>query len=137
MNGECARRGVTLDQHCHSDTSGGGCRLYWTKQGTSPAEFRGFIEAAAVCRARQKAALSLADYPLPYWAEKAYLIACAVYATIEGEMQDDMDGEDTKTDFAVTGEGDSGAFSLIHQHMSELRLRRTETTYGRKRTGSS
>jgi hypothetical protein len=133
--GECARNGKTLANHCHPDMERDGCRFYWTKEGVTPLEFQGFMQAVAVCRARQKAGLDLTRYELPYWAEKAYLIGTGVYTIAEAELNDDTENEGT--DYEVKGSGDSGAFKLINQHMQELRLRRTVTTYGTKRDGSN
>ncbi len=82
------------------------------------------MEAALVCRARQKAGYSLADYPLPYWAEKVHLLATAISAQVENEQMDEEDDTGNSKDFVITGAGDSGAFALIHQHMQEMKEKR-------------
>lgn len=111
IEGECARKGKTLDEWCKPD----GCALYFTKKGVTPVEFQGLMDAAFVCRARQKAGLDLTRYPMPFWAEKAYLLANGIFSQVENEYDDDDDvvGRPKFT------KGDSGVFALINEHLAE------------------
>lgn len=113
----------------------GGCRLFFTKKGSTPFEFRGLLDAVFVCRARQKAGLTLEGFPLPYWAERAYLVGNGVYAQVEQENIEE-DEEDT-TDFGITSPGDSGAFSLIYEELRARRVTKVNNVYGRQHNSSS
>ena len=119
IQGECGKRGTTLEEHCHSDMVHGGCKLWYTKRGTTPVKFRGLCDAVFVCRARQKSGLDLTNYPMPYWAEKAHIIGTSVYTQVEnsGNEQED-DG------WMVLGAGDTDAFKLINQHMREMNAKK-------------
>ena len=94
--------------------------MYWTKKGSTPIQYRGLMDAVFVCRARQNAGLDLKDYPIPFWAEKAYLVGAAVYNLVENSSLDEDDG----SEWQVTGKGDSGAFALINEHMREMKGKR-------------
>lgn len=114
MRGPCAKLGRTLDQHCNKES----CKLYWTKKGTTPTELKGFAEATFVLRARQKAGYSPADVKYPYWAERAHIVGNSVFTQIENEFDEDDESGSNKTDFSIKGEGDSGAFALIHRELA-------------------
>ncbi len=138
IDGECIKRGRKLDDICHSDTENGGCRLYWTKPGTTPLEYAGFIEAVNTCRARNEAGLDLASYPIPGWAEKVYLLGVVIIKQVEAETSAEAgEGSDGATDFQLKGEGDSGAFSAVYQYFEQGRVKRVKPIYGRQRDGSS
>lgn len=117
LQGECARLGRTLEQHCHPQS----CKFYYTKRGTTPILFQGLQDAVFVCRARQKAQLGFDGYALPFWAEKAYLIGNAILTQVENEYDDD-DDDDSLTSKGIK-KGDSGTFALIDKHLAEQGLR--------------
>ena len=113
----------------------GGCKLYHTKKGSTPFEFRGLLDAVFVCRARHKAGLPLAGFPLPYWAERAYLVGNGVYAQVEQESYEE--DEEESTDFGITSPGDSGAFGLIYQELQQRRVTTVRNVYGRQHNSGS
>lgn len=77
------------------------------------------MDAVFVCRARQKAGLDLANYPLPHWAEKAYLVGNSVFTQAENESNEDEDDAGNTQAYRIQGAGDSGTFALIHEHLRE------------------
>ncbi len=123
MLGHCASLGRTLEQECRPDR----CTLFYTKKGSTPSEFQGLLEALAVCRARQKAGLDLINYPLPYWAEKVYLLGNGVYSQVQAELdegQGEDGGEGEFISFDPNAKGDSDAFKLIREDFDEIKNRR-------------
>lgn len=121
--GRCARTGRTLEDYCHE--AAGGCDLYFTKAGVTPLEFRGMMQAVYMLRARQNGKLDLYQHLYPYWAEQAYMLGNQVFSQVESEKME-TDEDNKPNQFALTGKGDSGAFSAIYEYMNENRLKPRE-----------
>lgn len=79
-----------------------------------------------VCRARHKGGLDLKDLPLPFWAEKAYIVGVVVYTQVENSYEPDEKDDDGTNFGRIRGKGDSGTFSLIHEALIESNQRLKE-----------
>lgn len=86
------------------------------------------MDALFLWRARREAKLKMMEDAMPFWAEKAYLVGNAVLARVEAEEADT--GEDgaspQESAFQIKGEGDSGAFKHIYEHMKALGVKKRE-----------
>lgn len=120
INGPCARMGRSLDEFCRPVESG--CKLYWTKDGVIPLEYRGMMQAVSILRAKEKAGLEKHEHLFPYWAIRTYLLANQIFMQIEMEQTESDDDQPAGNAFAITGKGDSGAFKDIFEYMQEFRM---------------
>lgn len=119
--GECKKRGKTLVEICKPEIDGDsprGCKFYYTKQNTTPIQFRGFVQAFYLLRGREKRGQDLRENDFPYWAIQAYEIGSNVFSQVEAEEMD-TDESDNPNNSLKIGKGDSGAFELINEQVQE------------------
>lgn len=113
----CFTENTTLDIYCRPDR----CKLFYTKEGATPVEFNGLLQAAQILGERSKRGLELFELTFPFWAIESYKANERALEKAEAEYTAKQNEDEEDDSLSISKGGDSDAFAAIEEQFKDWR----------------